>query len=70
MSESSVTLNSKNEYVTYLKCCDVETSTHIVEILATKKHRMINEVEKLVIDLANLDHSGICKILTRVKLRK
>ena len=57
MSESSVTF--KNEHVTYLKCCDVETSTHIVGILATKKHLMVSEVEKLVIDLANLDLNGI-----------
>ena len=47
---SGLSVTFKNEYVTCLKCCDVETSTHIVDILDTKKPRMVNEVEKFAVN--------------------
>ena len=43
---SAVSVTFKNEYVMCLKCSDVETSTYVVDILNTKNHLMINEVEK------------------------
>ena len=32
-----------------LKCYDVGTSTHVVDILQTKKHPMVNEVKNLTL---------------------
>ena len=43
---SVVSVTFKNEYVMCLKCYDVETCTHIVDILNIKNHPMVNEVEK------------------------
>ena len=50
VDRSTVSVTFKNEYVMCLKCSDVETSTHVVDILDTKNHPMFNEVEKFEIN--------------------
>ena len=56
---ADVSVTFKNKYVHMFEVCDVETSTHIVDILDSKKHLRVNGgkiCSKLY--LANLDLSN------------